>query len=179
MYLLHDKLNRPFANRAKRYERMMKAHGIHQTQTSIRDTPIPTRKRKDETRGSTSKKRKTDFLGEDANNTADDDEGLDADISKVKEEKPSIKVKSEVTASEDNAGAQFSWQHFKHDDAQESSRPEDNDIFSDYIHSSAFGTSQEQGGFEVEKSQAHRGRIEDTSNIGSENVMNESILIVD
>ena len=154
----------------------MKAHGIHQTQTSIRDTPVPTRKRKDETSGSTAKKRKADLLEEDANNTGDDDEGLDTGI---KEEKTPIKIKNEVIANGNDAGAQDPWQHSKQSEAGQTSKLDDNDIFSEYIHSLAFGTTEEQGGIDVERSQEHKGRIGDMSNIGSERTINESILIVD
>ena len=157
----------------------MKAHGIHQTQTSIRDTPIPTRKRKDETSGSNRKKRKADFLDEDANDTADDDEGLGQETSKVKEEKAPTKIKKEITAIEDDSDAQYPWQHLKSKEGSPASRPDDNDIFNDYIHSSAFGSSQDQEGFGVEIAQEHKSCMGDIPNIGPENTIRESILIVD
>ena len=76
---------------AKRYERMMKAHGIHQTQTSIRDVPISSRKPKDE---AAAKKRKLEQFEEDSNTAVDDDE---VGFSKVKEE--GIAIKDEIDFS--------------------------------------------------------------------------------
>lgn len=69
---------------AKRYERMMKANGIHQSQSdvttasSIRDTPIPSPRRKaSPSAGPSNKKRKLDNLAEATSNfNTDDDEGL-------------------------------------------------------------------------------------------------------
>ena len=74
---------------AKRYERMMKANGIHQSQSgpttpsSIRDTPTPSSRRKNSpsagpsTSASGSKKRKLDDYAETTSGlNTDDDEGL-------------------------------------------------------------------------------------------------------
>ena len=157
----------------------MKAHGIHQTQTSIRDTPIPTRKRKDGRSGSNGKKRKADFLDEDPNDTADDDEGLGQETSKVKEEKSPTKIKKEITAIGDGSDAQYAWQHLKSNEGSPASGPDDKDIFDDYIHSSAFGSSQDQEDFGVEIAQEHKSGIGDIPNIGLEKTIRESILIVD
>lgn len=69
---------------AKRYERMMKANGIHQSQSgpttvsSIRDTPVPSPRRKTSpSAGPSNKKRKLDSYAETTSNVnTDDDEGL-------------------------------------------------------------------------------------------------------
>ena len=70
---------------AKRYERMMKANGIHQSQSggttasSSRDTPAPSPRRKASPSAgpSSSKKRKLDSFAETTSNlNTDDDEGL-------------------------------------------------------------------------------------------------------
>ncbi|KAF6232261.1 hypothetical protein HO173_009644 [Letharia columbiana] len=88
---------------AKRYERMMKANGIHQSQSGgttasgIRDTPIPSPRRKTSpSAGSCSKKRKLDQYAEtNSNFNTDDDEGL----GNVKAES-SITVKAESIKAE-------------------------------------------------------------------------------
>ncbi|KAL8827350.1 MAG: hypothetical protein Q9191_003242 [Dirinaria sp. TL-2023a] len=65
---------------AKRYERMMKANGIHQSNQPIRETTIAStpRKRAENTSGSSQKKRKLDHFNDGNSNTdtGDDDEGL-------------------------------------------------------------------------------------------------------
>lgn len=77
-----------YSTRAKRYERMMKAHGIHQSQTTstIRDTPIPSPHRKTSSTATTTasaKKRKLDQFAETGSGVAtDDDEGLSANVKK-------------------------------------------------------------------------------------------------
>lgn len=88
---------------AKRYERMMKANGIHQSQSGgttasgIRDTPIPSPRRKTSpSAGTCSKKRKLDQYAEtNSNFNTDDDEGL----GNVKAES-SITVKAEPIKAE-------------------------------------------------------------------------------
>ena len=85
---------------AKRYERMMKAHGIYQTNSTIADTPIPSTKPKTSssataTNPASSKKRKqTQFV--ETNTNTDDDEGLN----KVKPEPPNKKIKPEAVKEE-------------------------------------------------------------------------------
>ena len=88
---------------AKRYERMMKAHGIYQTSSTIADTAIPSSKNKTTAATATfnstppicSKKRKHAQFVETNSNT-DDDEGL----SKVKSEYPIKRIKGEMVKDE-------------------------------------------------------------------------------
>lgn len=53
---------------------MMKSHGIHQTQASIRDTSIPSRTKA--SMSSPSKKRKLDQSSDDKNTAMDNDQGI-------------------------------------------------------------------------------------------------------
>ncbi|KAL2041771.1 hypothetical protein N7G274_005555 [Stereocaulon virgatum] len=88
---------------AKRYERMMKAHGIYQTSSTIADTAFLSSKNKttaatatsNSTAPSSSKKRKQAQFVETNSNT-DDDEGL----GKVKSESPIKKIKGEMVQDE-------------------------------------------------------------------------------
>ena len=84
---------------AKRYERMMKAHGIHETQTSTRNTPITSRPKAQPV---SSKKRKIVETSDDGNHVADDDEGV-APV--VKPEPASTIIKSEPAAADNGASA--------------------------------------------------------------------------
>lgn len=88
---------------AKRYERMMKAHGIYQTNSTIADTPISSNKPKisslatatNPSNPASSKKRKyVQFV--ERNTNTDDDEGL----RKVKAEPPNKKIKGEAVREE-------------------------------------------------------------------------------
>ena len=133
---------------AKRYERMMKAHGIYQTNSTIADTPIPSTKPKtsssatatNPTKPASSKKRKhTQFV--EKNTNTDDDEGL----SKVKPEPPNEKIKGEAVKEEstDNQASPQALTSAKEktpskytidlDDADDSA------IFRDFLSFGAFG----------------------------------------
>lgn len=88
---------------AKRYERMMKANGIHQSQSggttvsSIRDTPNPSPRRKTSpSAGPSNKKRKLDEYAETTSNfNTDDDEGLS-----------NVKAESSTTVKAENVKAE-------------------------------------------------------------------------
>lgn len=128
-------------DRAKRYERMMKAHGIHQSQTgssSIRDTPIPSPRSKGSPATGSSKKRKLDqFTDTNSNIAEDDDEGLN----RIKPE-PSKAVKAE-TVKEEPAAAEVSVDSastFQH--CQGFDGTDDGSIFNDFLY---FGGSTNQG----------------------------------
>lgn len=87
---------------------MMKANGIHQSQSgpttvsSIRDTPIPSPRRKTSpSAGPSSKKRKVDHYAEGTSAlNADDDEGLTNVKAEVKVEVKAEPVKEEATMEE-------------------------------------------------------------------------------
>ena len=67
----------------------MKAHGIHQSATSVRDTPTPSRRRKDGSTCAANKKRKVDDFMDENSNAADDDEVL----GNVKDEGGNVAIK--------------------------------------------------------------------------------------
>ncbi|MCJ1353841.1 MAG: hypothetical protein MMC33_003828 [Icmadophila ericetorum] len=76
----------------------MKAHGIHQTQTPIRDVPISSRKPKDETSSTSAKKRKLEQFEDGSNTAVDDDEVGFSSSSKIKDE-GIITIKDEIDFS--------------------------------------------------------------------------------
>jgi len=94
---------------------MMKAHGIHQTQASIRDTPIPSRAKA--SMSSPSKKRKLDPSSDDTNIAMENNHGIvplvkpepagvpqikpePATVPEVKPEPAGLAIKDEPTAAE-------------------------------------------------------------------------------
>ena len=120
-------------NSAKRYERMMKAHGIHTPSASIRDTPVPTRRSRTEDKTGDNKKRKFNEFNTDASNLAtDDDEGL----SNVKEEHKNVAIKDEE---------QLETQLYTHGDyipytnlaASNGAGFDETSLFDEFIHSTA------------------------------------------
>lgn len=134
----------------------MKAHGIHQTQTAIRDTPIPSRRRKEDPTCVSSKKRKLDQFDEDTNQAADDDEGLE----KVKEEVTGTGVKDEMTAnSEDIIDVQYPWAYYRPRETSTSLRLDEHDVFSNFIHSEGFA--------QLDAPSAHAGAGDMIQNDGS------------
>jgi hypothetical protein len=73
---------------------MMKAHGIHQTQASIRDTPIPSRTKT--SMSAPSKKRKLDQSSDDNNTAKDNNQGI---VPLVKSEPAGVpQIKPEPTS---------------------------------------------------------------------------------
>jgi len=121
---------------------MMKAHGIHQSQTStvdnVRATPTPSRPKASPAAGS-SKKRKHNQLDE-ANLNTDDDEGLplvkaegsgskvkaERSSSKAKTERPSTKVKTEQAKEEADGSEPFN--HKVKEEFGETSDPSDEKV---------------------------------------------------
>ena len=164
----------------------MKAHGIHQTQTTIRDTPIPSRRRKEDPACVGGKKRKLDQFDEDTNQAADDDEGL----GKAKEEVASMVVKDEMTANaEDIVGVQYPWAYYRPRESSTSLRLDEHDVFNNFIHSEDFAQlntpSADAGdmiqnngsGMGEEPSSSHENSIYENSTY--EKSAHESILISD
>ncbi|KAI9860218.1 MAG: hypothetical protein M1830_006235 [Pleopsidium flavum] len=127
---------------AKRYERMMKAHGIHPTSPTVRDTPAPT-KGKDSAKSLALKKRKLDQFCDPASGATDDDEGL----AKVKDEVGAVFVKDEAaTVGQEYSGGeimQFPVLQGGCMGAGSSNgyRSDDGNVFNDFIQSGAFGQS--------------------------------------
>ena len=104
-------------HRAKRYERLMKFHGIHQSQSAgttaptMRDTPVASRRKTSPSREANNKKRKLNKLAENSQPdlNVDDDEGFGKVKTEystdIKAEPESIKkedIKDEPTATEEN-----------------------------------------------------------------------------
>ena len=154
----------------------MKAHGIHQTQTTIRDTPIPSRRRKEDPTCAGGKKRKLDQFTQDTNQAADDDEGS----GKVKEEVTSKAIKDEMKANtEDIAGVQYPWAYYRPRESSASLRLDEHDVFNNFIHSEDFAqlnTPPAQAGDMIENDGSGMG-VELSSS--HENSTHESILISD
>ncbi|CAD6575496.1 MAG: hypothetical protein ASARMPRED_007250 [Alectoria sarmentosa] len=168
---------------AKRYERMMKSNGIHQSQSggstvsSIRDTPVASPRRKaSPSAGSSNKKRKLDNFNETTSSlNTDDDEGL----SNIKAESSttvkieSIKaepIKEEQTSQECTPDTTFSGGAMGFDGANDST------FFDEFL---AFGGS----GRQVNGSQAALNggfaSMSMTQATGNGQGMNDSILITD
>ncbi len=168
---------------AKRYERMMKAHGIHQTQASIRDTPIPSRTKL--FTSPPSKKRKFEKSSDDNKNAADDDEGIvppikpepagiahikpePADVPQIKPEPAGLTIKAEPTtvANEgfmlDSKEQLMTSQPPVHDDGA---------MFQDFLQAGAFQLEEHEALWITEESDQKRG--------ARRGAMQESILIND
>ena len=136
---------------AKRYERLMKANGIHQSQSgpitpSIRDTPIPSPRRKTSpSAGPASKKRKLDKYAEPTSNlNTADDAGL-GDLKTessmgVKAEVKAETMKEEPTSEEVTADSTASTGAFQHSasDTMGFDGANDGSLFDDFL---AFGGS--------------------------------------
>ena len=167
----------------------MKAHGIHQTQTTIRDTPIPSRRRKEGSTCAGGKKRKLDQFDEDTNQAADDDEGL----GKVKEEVTGPVIKNETTAStEEIADLQYPWAYYRPRESSTSLKldeHDEHDVFNSFTHAEDFaqlntpsalgGDMIQNDGNEMgdEPSSGHENSAYENSSY--ENGTHESILISD
>ncbi|KAK4691817.1 hypothetical protein P7C71_g5265, partial [Lecanoromycetidae sp. Uapishka_2] len=112
---------------AKRYERMMKAHGIYQSTSSIRDTPIASPKRKTSpataTTGASFKKRKSDKASQFTmtSTSVDDDESLtpikaEPARTPVKDECVKESIKVEKIKDEDDKEAKFKEENIKEEE---------------------------------------------------------------
>lgn len=182
---------------AKRYERMMKANGIHQSQsggTTVSDTPVSSRGKTSPSAGPSNKKRKLDKYAETTSNlNTDDDEGLGdvkGESSSTVKAEPTIKaesikaelVKEEPNGQEDSAASTSAFQYpssgtMGFDGANDSS------LFDDFL---AFGGSIKpdheiqaalNGGFSDE-GVAPMSMTPSTGDVDPQ-ALQESILIVD
>ena len=165
------------ANRAKRYERMMKAHGIHQSAASIRDTPIASRRRNKDAKSDSTKKRKADqFADENNNTTGDDDEGL----GKIKDEPVKKTVKKETEVKVETPLSDGFFQYPTNDGDQRMSI-DGNSMFATFLHSGAFEQEALQSHTEYDNGinpSAH-DCAGDVASSASGNGLQESILIAD
>ncbi|MCJ1284258.1 hypothetical protein MMC26_003589 [Xylographa opegraphella] len=163
---------------AKRYERMMKAHGIHQAICS-RDSAVPALRRKDDPNVQGSKKRKHDQFDEGSNQPVDDDEGL----GKVKDEvactiSDRTIVKDEVQVPEDtSADTDYPWLRYGSGTAG-SSTGDDSSAFNEFIVAGGFEEINIPQSFETSGTvQSPQGGEE--SRAGAGDMAQQSILIVD
>ena len=161
---------------AKRYERMMKAHGIHQPATSVRDTPIPSIRREPKASPSSSKKRKLDQFADAMSGTADDDEGL----GKIKEEATRTIIKNEHVAIEENPAPVSDYQYSSGLSSQGLDL-DDSSIFSDFLQSGAYepSTFQAQGSYTGPIDQSVYDNFGNNAPSESGQGLHESIVITD
>ena len=153
---------------------MMKAHGIHQPATSIRDTPIPSIRKEPKSSLAVGKKRKLDQFSDTMSSTADDDECL----GKVKEEMATPIIKNEPLASDQNLASEFQYSGDLGSHALD--MVDESSIFSDFLHSGAY----EQNNFQAQGS--YSGGIDQSLydsfspvTSGSGQGLHESIVITD
>ena len=129
----------PFMDSAKRYERMMKAHGIHPTCPTARETPFPV-KPNDQPSADALKKRKFDQFADVTNNPMDDDEGL----FRAKTELGAILIKDEPSATGTGYPLADMSQYPTLQGGgggvgNDSYRSNEANVFSDFVQSGAFG----------------------------------------
>ena len=171
-----------FSSSAKRYERMMKAHGIHQSSQPIRETTIASRPPKRAESASTpkDKKRKLDqFTDANSNtDTGDDDEGLqNIKPEPVKSEPVGTVVKEEPVELDQNPLS------FSPGTMESEYQPDESSFFNEFLHPGAFdqpalnGQSAYGGGFEPEGF-GGLGTVS-TSGSGNGEAIHDSILIAD
>ena len=154
----------------------MKAHGIHDKATPVRDTPIPSRRKaKTECTGS-NKKSKLDQFSEPNGSAADDDEGL----ARVKGEVESTIIKDEPAVDGELPVASSGLQYQAVEIESAEKVDDDSSIFNDFLHSGSYDQSMlvpqsSCGGV----GQSDTGGMASTALSGSGHAMHESILIAD
>lgn len=176
----------PFSalDRAKRYERLMKAHNIHQPASS-RDSIVPVIRRKDDSysQAPPAKKRKQDHFADNGDMTADDDEGL----GKVKDETNGVDpnntiIKSEAALQEETRmgepvfGADYPWLRYSASRV-DSNEGDEGAAFDDFIVSGAFEPLNATSHFEDAGTAKPGEGGGATVNVGAES--GGSILILD
>ncbi|MCJ1432093.1 hypothetical protein MMC27_001449 [Xylographa pallens] len=163
---------------AKRYERMMKAHGIHQAICS-RDSAVQALRRKDEPISQGSKKRKHDQFDESSNQGVDDDEGLGRVKDEVACKSPDrTVVKDEVQVQEDtSAMTDYPWLRYGSGTAGSSTR-DDSNAFNEFIVSGGFEDINIPQPFETSGT-VQSSLSEEESRTEAGDMAQQSILIVD
>ena len=156
----------------------MRAHGLHQSATPVRDAPVQSRRREKEPKCADSKKRKHGQLTEvtDAISAADDDEGL----IRVKDEIGRGMVKQEVEVCVDDS-VQSAFFQYANDDGDQSLKIDDSSMFRDFLHSGAFEHDplQSQSGQNSGENQPSQDNLGDLPTTTSGKDIQESILIAD
>ena len=155
---------------------MMKAHGIHQPATSVRDTPIPSVRREPKASPAGTKKRKLDQFSDAMSGTADDDEGL----GKVKAEITGSVIKDEPIAIEEHS-APVNDYRYSSALSNQSLDLDDTSIFSDFLQSGAYepNTFQTQGSYTGGMDQSVYDNFGNNTPSGSGQGLHESIVITD
>lgn len=125
---------------AKRYERMMKQHGLHQSASSSRENPTsPVAKEPKEPKAAKatppSKKRKAATLDGAAETTHDDSESLPQ--RNIKAEGDAI-VKDEPSDTVEPASTPAGIMYQNLETGEEVALPADDGLFNDFLHSNAF-----------------------------------------
>ncbi|MCJ1397950.1 hypothetical protein MMC11_001146 [Xylographa trunciseda] len=163
---------------AKRYERMMKAHGIHQA-ISSRDAAVPALRCKDDSTCQSSKKRKHDQFNESSNQPVDDDEGLLRAKDEVAYTVPDrTVVKDEAQVQEDaSADTDYPWLRYGPGRAG-SSTGDDSNAFNEFIVSGGFEEINIPQHFET-SGMAQSPEKNEESNAEVREMAQQSILIVD
>ena len=153
---------------------MMKAHGIHQSATTVRDTPIPSRRQ--ESKPCTTKKRKLDQFSNINNSAGDDDEGFGA----VKAEAAGPVIKDEPTTIEEDSEPVHNLV-YSNDDNSVPMPSDDNTLFDNFLRSGAFEQTEANAHISYEDGIIRPGYsgANDTSGNGSGEAIHESILIAD
>ncbi|MCJ1387207.1 hypothetical protein MMC18_000047 [Xylographa bjoerkii] len=163
---------------AKRYERMMKAHGIHQA-ISSRDSAVQALHHKDDSISLASKKRKHDQFEESSNQAIDDDEGLGKVKNEVACRVPDRTiVKDEAHVQEDiSADTDYPWLRYGSGRAG-SSAGDDSSAFNDFIVSGGFEEVSIPQHFEA-SSMVQSPRMDGETHTEASDIAQQSILIVD
>ena len=167
-------------HRAKRYERMMKAHGIHQP-VSARDPAIPVSRRKEEFISQPAKKRKQDQFDDSHNQAADDDEGLCS----VKSEigcaiSEHTTVKNEPALLEDTSAAtEYPWLYYNQSDRASLALVDENATFNDFIDSGAYESVDSQAAFVIDPEVERKDNVNEDLGVSDGDIDQQSILILD
>lgn len=153
----------------------MKAHGIHDKATPVREIPVsPCRKATTERTGS-NKKTKLSHFSETNATAADDDEGL----TRVKGEMESTNIKNEPVLDGELAIASGGFQ-YQPVDLEGAGKADDGSIFNDFLQAGAYHSSvlMPQSPYPV-VSQSDTEGMPSTSFSGTGHALHDTILITD
>lgn len=153
----------------------MKAHGIHDKATPVRETPIsPCRKATTERTGS-NKKTKLGHFSETNAAAADDDEGL----TRVKGETESTMIKNEPVLDGELAVASSGFP-YQPVDLEGAGKADDGSIFNDFLQVGAYDSSvlMPQPSYRM-VSQSDTEGMPSTSFSGTGHALHDTILITD
>lgn len=152
---------------------MMKAHGIHDKATPVREIPIPPCRKTNTERTGSNKRAKLSHFSDTKSVAADDDEGL----TKVKSEAGSTLVKTEP-ALDGGLSAASSGFRYQPVDLDGDEKADDGSIFNDFLQAGAYDSSvlmpqSSYGGTGQSKTEG----MASSAFSGSGHALHESILI--